>query len=126
MLTLYREGVGAAGVERRLEPISPSRVTSGNRPSLCDDWTVGRVPNRRPLPSTSRTGGAASSGPPSQRGLLVVVVEIELVRMRAETELFYLILHLVGDPLLYEVVGEDVAFGQKRMVLTERLKRLVE
>ena len=67
-----------------------------------------------------------SSDHPSSRGLLVVVVEVELVRMRAQTELFYLVLRLVGDPLLHEVVGEDVALGQERMVLTERFKRFLE
>ena len=48
------------------------------------------------------------------------------MRMRAQTELFYLVLRLVGDPLLHEVVGEDVALGQERMVLTERFKRFLE
>src|SRR5437870_12792590 len=57
---------------------------------------------------------------------LVVVVQIELVRMWPQTKRVDLVLPLVVDPRLDEILGEDVAAREERVILLERVHGLLE
>jgi hypothetical protein len=59
-----------------------------------------------------RVQNRCQNGPKS----LDVVVEVKLVRVRAEGDGIDFALALVGDPLVDHVVGEDAAFDQELVV----------
>src|SRR4029077_780047 len=63
---------------------------------------------------------------PAARERLVVEVEGELVRVRAQPEGVHLVLALVVDPGRDDVRGEHVPLEQEGVVTLERLTRLVE
>jgi len=56
----------------------------------------------------------------------VVVVQIELVRMRPEADRIELLLTLVIDPRSDQVLSEHVSTRQERMILIERMDGLLE
>src|SRR6266849_3017980 len=55
-----------------------------------------------------------------------VVVELELVWMRAHAHGIHFVLHLVVDPELDDIFGEDVTLEQVLVVGFKRLQRLLE
>src|SRR6185295_17283362 len=77
-------------------------------------------------------GGGAWPTPPSTVsrkpcGLrLRVVVERELVRMRTEPDGAHFVRHLVLDPGLDHVLGEDVALHEEVVILLQVLEGLLE
>src|SRR5260370_5238208 len=97
--------------------------TSPRRQSLTPSWT------RRygDLADSVPAEGARRDAPrPAAYEGLDVVVELELVRVRAQPELVQLGGPLVVQPRLDEVVGEHAALGQERVVRLQVVEHRVE
>ena len=57
---------------------------------------------------------------------LNVVIEMELVRMRAQPDGIDLLVTLVAEPCFDHVLGENVAAQQKGVISFERIQRLLQ
>src|SRR6476620_4149547 len=96
---------------------------------------VQRTRTRRPAARDSRLSGRRSrdlgrdgygargvSGAP-RLDSSVVVIEVELVRMRPQSDGIELLFALVANPRLHEILSEDAALQQKLVILFERADR---
>lgn len=99
----------------------PTRLPGRSKPP---ESGVGNPPAR--LATPPRTGGHVRCADGGVANRLVVVVEVELVRVRAQPQRIDLVLHLVVDPPLDHVLREDAALEQELVVLLQGLERLDE
>src|SRR5699024_1510486 len=81
----------------------------------------------RPKPTSSQptsTNRLAGNWPAKSR--LAVVVQLELLRRRAQAGWHDLLVELVPDVCLDQVLGEHVAGGEEVVILLQRLERPVQ
>ena len=62
--------------------------------------------------------------PSPEQSLLDVVIEVKLVRMRAQADGIDLLFSLVVEPGFDHVASEHIAAQQERVIAFERVKRL--
>src|SRR6516164_5623100 len=84
-----------------------------------------RSPRRRARRERETERVRALNPPSSGRGLNVII-KMELVRVRTQPDGIDLLVPLVAEPGFNNVLGEDIAAQQKRVIGFERIQRLLQ